>query len=515
MNREEFKSRVYGCWMGKNIGGTLGMPMEWERCKNNITYYTHDLNGEPLPNDDLDIQILWLLALEERGFYINSKDLGEYFNEFMIFTHAEYGVAKTNLRSGFQPPVTGSFNNEFKDSCGSYIRSEIWACLFPGKPDLAAEYAFQDAIVDHGDGEGVYAEVFIAAMESAAFYLDDIRELIEIGLSYIPSDCKLSEGIRKAVETYEAGMNEDETREYIMQNYIGHLECHYISEEDEQKGYQNGRMGWDVPSNIMIIIYGLLFGRGDFERSMLTALHYGEDTDCTSGTIAALFGIMKGIEFFDKKWIDPIGHKIVTCSIDPFRMCGKIPGTIEELTDRVVALHEKANATFSFQVNDLMTAKDFYASSYFLNIYLEMKTVKYEFPYLNVRIDYCGDPVVKRGERKKIKLILSNTSKSITSDRLDIYLYNREGCTVLPQNEAAVFLTMAHMGAGIKEVEYEILIDEPLKPIYHFVVEFIFEENKNGRIMHVPVVLVSETGSVHQVIWEKRGENGTCNLPRV
>ena len=64
-------------------------------------------------------------------------------------------------------------------------------------------------------------------------------------------------------------------------------------------------------------------------------------------------------------------------------------------------------------------------------------------------------------------------------------------------------------------MEYEILIDEPLKPIYHFVVEFIFEENKNGRIMHVPVVLVSETGSVHQVIWEKRGENGTCNLPRV
>lgn len=33
MNKEEFRSKVYGCWMGKNIGGTLGMPMEWERCK--------------------------------------------------------------------------------------------------------------------------------------------------------------------------------------------------------------------------------------------------------------------------------------------------------------------------------------------------------------------------------------------------------------------------------------------------------------------------------------------------
>lgn len=31
----------------------------------------------------------------------------------------------------------------------------------------------------------------------------------------------------------------------------------------------------------------------------------------------------------------------------------------------------------------------------------EMKTVKYEFPYLNVRVDYCGDPVINAEEPKK------------------------------------------------------------------------------------------------------------------
>ena len=515
MNREEFKSRVYGCWMGKNIGGTLGMPMEWERCKNNITYYTHDLNGEPLPNDDLDIQILWLLALEDRGIHIDAKDLGEYFNEFMIFTHAEYGVAKTNLRSGFQPPVTGSFNNEFKDSCGSYIRSEIWACLFPGKPDLAAEYAFQDAIVDHGDGEGVYAEVFIAAMESAAFYIRDIRKLIEIGLSYIPEGCAVSIGVRKAMETFDSGMDEEETREYIMQNFIGHLEWHYISEEDEKKGYQNGKMGWDVPSNLMIIIYGLLFGGGDFEKSVLTAVHYGEDTDCTAGTIASLFGIMYGIDFFEAKWIDPIGHGIVTCSIDPFRMAGRIPSTVEELTDRVLALKEVAWKELALTEATAEDEEIFYAKPYFRNIFDEMKTVKYEFPYLNVRVDYCGDPVINAEEPKKIRFILSNTSKSVTSDRLNVYLYNRDGCTVSPQNEASVFLTMAHMGAGIKEVDFEINVEGPLKPLYRFVAEFTFEESKNRRVMHVPVVLVSETGTVREVKWEKKGPRSVNNLPRV
>ena len=513
MNKEEFRSKVYGCWMGKNIGGTLGMPMEWERCKNDITYYTHDLNGEPLPNDDLDIQILWLLALEDRGIHVDAKDLGEYFNEFMIFTHAEYGVAKTNLRSGFQPPVTGSFNNDFKDSCGSYIRSEIWACLFPGHPDLAAQYAFEDAIVDHGDGEGVYAEVFIAAMESAAFYCRDIRRLIEIGLSYIPEGCAVGRGVRKAMETYDAGMDEKETREYIMQNFIGHLEWHYISEEDEEKGYTNGKMGWDVPSNIMIIIYGLLFGKGDFEKSILTAVHYGEDTDCTAGTIASLFGIMYGIEFFEEKWIEPIGRKIVTCSIDPFRMAGRIPATVEELTDRVLALHDTAREELALTEEN--REECFYAKPYFANIYDEMKTVKYEFPYLNVRLDYCGDPVITSGEPKKIKFILSNTSRSVTSDRVNVYLYNRDGCTVLPQNEASVFLTMAHMGAGIKELEYEISVEGPLKPIYRFAAEFTYEENKNRRVMYVPVVLVSETGTVREVKWEKKGPRGINNLPRI
>ena len=114
-----------------------------------------------------------------------------------------------------------------------------------------------------------------------------------------------------------------------------------------------------------------------------------------------------------------------------------------------------------------------------------MKTVKYEFPYLNVRVDYCGDPVINAEEPKKIRFILSNTSKSVTSDRLNVYLYNRDGCTVSPQNEASVFLTMAHMGAGIKEVDFEINVEGPLKPLYRFVAEFTFEESKNRRVMHV------------------------------
>lgn len=512
MTKKEYMERVSGCWLGKNIGGTLGMPMEWERRRNHVTYYTHEITGEPLPNDDLDIQILWLLALEERGIDIDAKVLGEFFNEYMIFTHAEYGTAKTNLRAGLQPPVCGSFNNKFKDSCGAYIRADIWACLYPGYPELAAKYAFEDAIVDHGDGEGVYAEVFIAAMESAAFYEKDIRELISIGLSYIPEDCVVSRVIRDAIRVYDQGMTMDESRDYMMQNYIGHLEWHAISDEDEAKGYAEGKMGWDVPSNIMIIIFGLLYGNGDVEKAICTAVNYGEDTDCTAGTIAALYGIMYGRNVFTEKWTAPIGDKLVTFSINPFLMYGRIPKTVDELTERVAALHKQAFEKYQLQE---WNGESFYASSYFKNIYDEMHVVRYQFPYLNVRLDYCGDPVIKAGEPKKIRFVLSNTSKAVTSDRVSVYLYNRDGCQVAPQNQQSVFLTMGHMGDGIREIEYEITVEGLLQPSYHFVAEFIYEDNHNNKTMLVPFVLLTEYGNTVPVKWERRGCPATPNMPRI
>ena len=65
LNHDDYRRRVLGCWMGKNIGGTLGAPFEFIRQVNHVSFYTQDLGGEPLPNDDLDLQLLWLVAMEE------------------------------------------------------------------------------------------------------------------------------------------------------------------------------------------------------------------------------------------------------------------------------------------------------------------------------------------------------------------------------------------------------------------------------------------------------------------
>ena len=155
-------------------------------------------------NDDLDLQIAWLAAVERYGRQVNASILGDYWLSYIIPNWVEYGTGKANLRAGLVPPMAGYVDNTYKDSCGCFIRSEIWACLAPGHPEIAAKYAYEDAIVDHA-GEGMLGEIFFAAVESAAFVESDPRKLIDIGLSYIPQESKVAGCIRLAVECYDQG----------------------------------------------------------------------------------------------------------------------------------------------------------------------------------------------------------------------------------------------------------------------------------------------------------------------
>ena len=93
----EYLDKMRGCWNGKNIGGTLGTPFEGMRGLFDIQYYSQPLD-KPLPNDDLDLQLVWLNAVEKYGRNINRELLGEYWLSFIYPDCAEYGAGKNNLR---------------------------------------------------------------------------------------------------------------------------------------------------------------------------------------------------------------------------------------------------------------------------------------------------------------------------------------------------------------------------------------------------------------------------------
>ncbi len=335
---EAYKDKVRACWLGKNIGGTLGAPFECARGVYEIDYYTHDLSKGVLPNDDLDLQLIWLNAAERYGKNVNAQILGEYWISYIVADWSEYGAGRNNLRYGLEPPISGWYHNHNKDSCGCFIRSEIWACLAPGHPEIAVKYAYEDAICDHAD-EGMYGEIFCAALQSAAFVENNRQKLVEIALSYIPKDCAIAGVVKLVFECFEKGLDWKEARKVILQQYPGSFGMlgGYRDQEPEAD-IPVGSLGYDAPSNIGIMMLGWIYGEGDFSRSICIAAGCCEDGDCTAGTLGALLGILYATAGIEEKWLLPIGDEIKTISIDRTKGCLPIPNTVTQLTERVVAL---------------------------------------------------------------------------------------------------------------------------------------------------------------------------------
>jgi hypothetical protein len=111
LNRNLIRDKIHACWIGKNIGGTIGTPYEGRRELLDITGFNSP-KGEPLPNDDLDLQLVWLCALEEMGpQHLTCKELAEYWLSYIPPYWNEYGVGKTNVLGGMLAPMSGEFDN--------------------------------------------------------------------------------------------------------------------------------------------------------------------------------------------------------------------------------------------------------------------------------------------------------------------------------------------------------------------------------------------------------------------
>lgn len=321
LSREEYRDKIYACWMGKNIGGTLGGPWEGRRHTHALTFY-EPVPDKAAPNDDLDLQLVWLKMLENEGPDPSVRTFAAYWNQYASrYPWNEYGFFMRNFERGLRPPVAGCFENYFVDEMGSPIRSEIWACLHPGDPQAAARMAWKDSALDHAGGEGMYGEMFWAALQSAAFVESDPMTLIRIGLNMIPLSSHVARLIREAVWCHQNGKTWGEARERIASRF-GHIQpC-------------------NAAPNHGFTIIGWLYGQ-DFGDRLCKAVNCGYDTDCTGATLGALLGILEGPEGIPRKWSAAIGEQIV---LHKFTGECDAPATIEDLTERTVALTEKATA---------------------------------------------------------------------------------------------------------------------------------------------------------------------------
>jgi hypothetical protein len=106
--------------------------------------------------------------------------------------------------------------------------------------------------------------------------------------------------------------------------------------KEGNEGMEIGEPGFDAPENVGFAIAGLLYGEGDFGKSLCLANSFGEDTDCTCATLGALMGIISGASKLPEKWTRPLDDRIVTLCIDKTSRGVWVPDTATELADRII-----------------------------------------------------------------------------------------------------------------------------------------------------------------------------------
>ncbi|MFH1905086.1 MAG: ADP-ribosylglycohydrolase family protein [bacterium] len=418
---EEYKDKVYGCWLGKNIGGTLGEDFECKKHVNNLTFYW-TIPEKSSPNDDLDLQLVWLKMLEDKNAEEPAlSDFADYWLKYLCsWPPDEYGLCLRNLERGLRPPVSGCFENGYIDNMGSPIRSEIWACIAPGDPQLAASLAVKDALLDHAGGEGVYGEMFWAAVESAAFVISDVETLIQIGLSMIPISSQISRVIRQVLWLYDNGVSWADARHQIatlfsnpappIRNNTGPAMANF-------GGYAHPCLA--APNHGFTVI-GWLYGK-DFGDSLCKAVNCGYDTDCTGATLGALLGIIHGAKNIPEKWKNPIGKEII---LHPFTGKCDAPKTLIELTERTGKIAEKfiqeRSDIVSFGTKTIIP-KDI-LSSLFRNEKARKALTSYDVHSaiemdedMEITLHYNGEPVLRLGIRKEIDISLKKDGLDVTN----------------------------------------------------------------------------------------------------
>ncbi len=352
--KQEYIEKIYAGWLAKVIGIRLGAPIEgwtYEKIQNiygELDHYPVDYQ-EFAADDDSNGPLFFLRALEDRKYRcsrlklghaqgstefadcadndqqvqgsresgsredndLRAQDVAEALLNYAPYEHGffwwgGYGIstehtAYLNLRNGIPAPRSGSIEQNgatMAEQIGGQIFIDTWGLVSPGNPEQAVRYAREAASVTHG-GNGIYGGMFVAACISWAFEEHDIRRIIEKGLAYIPEDCEYTRAVRAVMQFYEEHPeNWRACFRYIFENF----------------GYDRYPGNCHIIPNSAVMILALLYGEGDFSRTLNICNMCGWDTDCNVGNVATIMGVRNGLDGIDyEKWRKPV-HDFLACS---------------------------------------------------------------------------------------------------------------------------------------------------------------------------------------------------------
>jgi hypothetical protein len=343
---ETYLDKVQGAWMGKMIGVTFGQPWEfhylgvpigfditdWTLSPTHMKKYlenaatlsgpgvsattpgeakrfyinkefidysvqTHPGYGCP-DNDDLYINMLFLYCLRQYGIDVDPVTVAhEWSAKIKRVWHAnEAGLE--NIKKGIMPPMSGNPKYDLHaDDIDFQIEADVFGMISPGMPRVSNQFGDRMGhIMNYGDG--VYGGMFIAAMYTQAFFAKSVREVVEEGLKAIPPQSQYAQLIRDVIKWHDENPHDWEKTWALLQEKWGNT--------DHCPTCYQKPCNIDAKLNGGYVVVGLLYGDGDWYKTMNYATRCGQDADCNPANAAGILGTLIGAHAIPGEYRDPL-----------------------------------------------------------------------------------------------------------------------------------------------------------------------------------------------------------------
>ena len=366
ISREELLDKTTGFWLGQLVGNYMGFPFENLYVDEPIPflvdrYYTfrddpsirlhRDDHRSYLPilavmfggaysDDDTDIEFVTLHTVEKHGLDVNYAQITDAWKQHI---NRKIWVANRTARNlmdkGMVAPDTGSRkNNRNWFQIDPQLVNEIWSAFYPGMTKQAAARAQWGARITNDDW-GTHATVAYGVMYSGAFFEKDVEKLVAMAVAAVPNEGPFAEGIRDVVRWHHEHTDWRDTRKKIHEKYYRYKKGSYEAPVSVVSSLQNGLCG----------IMAILYGQGDFEKTVGIAVSAGYDCDNQAATCGGLLGVLGGADavsdrltkqcmFGNRKWNKPFNDTYINFSRDGLPIANRI----SDIVQRTVAIAEEA-----------------------------------------------------------------------------------------------------------------------------------------------------------------------------
>ena len=304
LSNTALQDKIKGGWAGQTIGVTFGGPFEFKFLGTMVNdyqtirwpdgYIKQCFDNEPGLYDDIYMDLSFVDVIEKYGVDAPVDSFANAFaNASYPLWHANQ-AGRYNILQGIRPPQSGYWlQNPHADDIDFQIEADFAGLMFPGMCNAAAVLCDKVGhIMNYGDG--YYGGVYVASLYCHAFVSNDIEFIVTEALKSIPAKSTYYQCINDVINWHKKYPNDWKATWFgVQKKWTQDIAC-----------TDGVFLPFDISArvNAAYIVIGLLYGHGDFAKTMDIAIRCGQDADCNPASAAGILGTILGYDKIPAFW---------------------------------------------------------------------------------------------------------------------------------------------------------------------------------------------------------------------